>query len=125
MVIDIDDAVFLRYPEKFDVLMKMADMVVCGNRFLMEKVEPLNSNLLHVPTCVDMNDYSAREMDPGGNRPVVGWMGTTGNLKYIEVVAEALRIVSHDCGFEFRVVVPDARGSCGGVSSVQVQRRVR
>lgn len=108
MVIDIDDAVFLRYPEKFNSLMSMADLVVCGNRYLMEKVEPLNSRRLHVPTCVDMNDYVARPFDHVAGRPIVGWMGTTGNLKYIEVVAEALRIVSREAEFDFRVVVPDA-----------------
>lgn len=107
LVIDIDDAVFLRHPAKFEVLLKMADLVVCGNRFLMEKAEPLNSHLLHVPTCVDMDDYTARQQPARTRPPVVGWMGTTGNLKYIEVAAEALRKVAKDIKFELRIVVPD------------------
>ncbi|WP_186775447.1 glycosyltransferase [Rubripirellula tenax] len=107
MVIDIDDAVFLRYPEKFDHLMKMADLVVCGNRFLMERVHPLNSQLLHIPTCVDMEDYRQRRPKPVSDLPVVGWMGTTGNLKYLEVPANALRAVAAKIPYELRVVVPD------------------
>ncbi|MEQ9407340.1 MAG: glycosyltransferase family 4 protein [Fuerstiella sp.] len=106
LVLDLDDAIFLRHPAKFDRLLKMSDLVVCGNRFLIEKVQPLNDHTLHIPTCVDMDDYSLRP-DVGHTRPVVGWMGTTGNLKYIEVAAEALRTVARDIDFEFRVVVPD------------------
>ena len=108
LVIDIDDAVFLRHPEKFDALMEMSDMVVCGNRYLMEKVQPLNDRLLHIPTCVDMNDYECRSMAAANDPPIVGWMGTTGNLKYLEIPAEALRQVSQEVPFELRVVVPDA-----------------
>lgn len=108
LVLDLDDAVFLRHPQKFDRLLNMADLVVCGNRFLVEKVQPDNGSTLLIPTCVDMVDYEIQNAVSGGcPAPVVGWMGTTGNLKYIEVVAEALRTVARDIDFEFRVVVPD------------------
>lgn len=129
LVLDLDDAVFLRHPEKFNVLLGLSDLVVCGNRFLMEKVRPHNDRLLHVPTCVDMQDYGCRadtrpdtpaDTAPAGTpdnsaatawppRPVVGWMGTTGNLKYLEVAAPALRDAATRHDFELRVVVPDIR----------------
>ncbi|MCA9034230.1 MAG: glycosyltransferase [Planctomycetaceae bacterium] len=109
LVIDLDDAVFLRYPEKFDRLMKLADLVVCGNRFLMDKVRPLNANLCHVPTCVDMDDYAERLREQkNSERPVVGWMGTAGNLKYLSVASAALRQLARERSFELRVVVPSA-----------------
>lgn len=108
LVIDLDDAVFLRYPEKFDHLMSMADLVVCGNRFLMERVAPLNPRLCHIPTCVDMDDYASRVWQPNlQSLPVVGWMGTAGNLKYLSVAAEALRALAADLDFELRLIVPD------------------
>jgi len=107
LVIDIDDAVFLRYPEKFAELMKMSDLVVCGNQYLMEKVEPLNQATLHIPTCVDLDDYDVRSLAAPNDPPVVGWMGTTGNLKYLEVPAAALRKVAQEEAIELRIVVPD------------------
>lgn len=114
LVIDLDDAVFLRYPEKFAELMKLADMVVCGNRYLAEKVRPLNSTICHVPTCVDLDDYVTRTYGPpnqplsgSGSAPVVGWMGTAGNLKYLAVAAEALRRLAEETPFELRIVVPE------------------
>lgn len=107
MVVDFDDAVFLRHSEKFDRLLQMADLVVCGNRFLIDKVQPKNDSTLHIPTCVDMQDYELRTEQAVGRMPIVGWMGTTGNLKYLEVAAEALRIVAAEIPFELRIVVPD------------------
>ncbi len=109
LVLDLDDAVFLRQPEKFNRLLPMADLVVCGNRFLQEKVEPLNPATLHIPTCVSMDDYALREPSDGSARPVAGWMGTTGNLQYLKVAAEALRSVALELDFELRVVVPDVQ----------------
>jgi glycosyltransferase involved in cell wall biosynthesis len=114
LVIDLDDAVFLRYPGKFVQLMNLADLVVCGNRFLEEKVRPLNSTICHVPTCVDLDDYTARtygsetQIFPGGaSHPVIGWMGTAGNLKYLTVAADALRMLAQEIPFELRIVVPE------------------
>ncbi len=108
LVIDLDDAVFLRYPEKFERLMKLADLVVCGNRFLADHVRPLNSAICHIPTCVDLDDYAERPRPVTGTEPpVVGWMGTSGNLKYLSVAAEALRVLARETRFELRLVVPD------------------
>jgi len=106
LVIDLDDAIFLRYPDKFPKLMQLADLVVCGNRFLMDYVAPMNSRRCHVPTCVDMEDYPARPQI-SHPIPVVGWMGTSGNVRYLSVAAEALRTVSKEVPFELRLVVPE------------------
>jgi glycosyltransferase involved in cell wall biosynthesis len=106
LVIDLDDAVFLRYPDKFQTLMKLADLVVCGNRNLVDKVHPLNCSIVQVPTCVDMNDYQQRPAARGDQPPVVGWMGTAGNLKYLSVAAEALRQLSRECQYQLQIVVP-------------------
>lgn len=108
LVIDLDDAVFLRYPEKFRQLMAIADLVVVGNRYLADYVRPLNSNLCHVPTSVDLDDYAersyAQQLDAV---PIIGWMGTAGNLKYLAVVAEALRILSRETRYQLKLVVPE------------------
>ena len=108
LVTDLDDAVFLRYPEKFDRLMKLSDLVVCGNRFLIDRVQPLNPHTVHVPTCVDMDDYQMKNWDaPSGHLPTVGWIGTSGNVKYLSVAADALRDVARTLAFELRIVAPD------------------
>ncbi len=110
LVLDLDDAVFLRYPEKFQRLIPMADLVVCGNRFLMDRVRPLNSSLCHLPTCVEMSRYTCRDYDRvlETDPVVIGWMGTTGNLPYLSEAAGALRRLAARRAFELRLVVPDS-----------------
>jgi len=113
MVLDLDDAVFLRYPQKFSQLVPLADLVICGNRYLEEWARPLNSRLLRIPTCVELSRYAVRSWSAGGAVaggacPVIGWMGTTVNLKYLTEAARALRLLAEERRFELRLVVPDA-----------------
>ena len=59
-VLDVDDAVFLRYPEKFDRLVQMSDLVVAGNSFLFEGLSPATPRTMIVATCIAMQSYPAR-----------------------------------------------------------------
>ncbi len=107
MVVDIDDAVFMRYPEKFQTMLPMFDLVVCGNRLIADFVDVHNSNVLLIPTSIDTNLYSERLQHRQSATPIVGWMGTTGNLQYLDVAAEALRAVAEDIPFRLRLIVPE------------------
>ena len=107
MVLDIDDGVFLRQPEKFDRLVPMADLVICGNRFLAEKLVPLNEKTIVIPTCVDMDVYDSSPPPVPHERPVVGWMGTTGNLPYLAEAATGLQRVATDIAFDLKLVTPE------------------
>ena len=110
MVVDFDDAVFLRYPDKFEHLVRQADLVVCGNRFLEERVTDVTDaepRTLIIPTCVDMDRYQQRPPMTEAGVPVVGWMGTSGNLQYLSQAAEAICRVAADIDFRLLLVVPD------------------
>lgn len=108
LVLDIDDAVFLRYPDKFSHLFRTADLVVCGNQLLVQHVSELNSRTVHIPTSVDLDEYQLRNWDsPPSPQPVIGWMGTSGNLRYLAVAAEALRVVAGEFRFRLHIVAPD------------------
>ena len=108
MVLDLDDAVFLRYPEKFEQLVPMADLVLCGNSFIEEWVRPRNSKTLILPTCVEMSQYPPRPPASVAGRPLrIGWIGTTGNLRYFQVAAAGLRALAAKVSFELVVIVPD------------------
>lgn len=109
LVLDLDDAVFLRYPEKFERLIRFADLVICGNAFIEEWVQERNASTIVIPTCVEMARYPQKDWSVTTGRPVrIGWIGTTANLRYFEVVAPALRQLAVRYDFEFRVIVPDA-----------------
>ena len=108
LVLDLDDAVFLRYPKKIEELCRLSDLVIAGNPLIEKKVAAWNSNTVVIPTAVDMNCFPAKRCDTHVDRlPIVGWIGTTANLAYIEVIAPALRRLARRCNFEMRFIVPE------------------
>ena len=109
LVLDLDDAVFLRYPEKFERLATLADLILCGNTFIQEWAAARNARTLVLPTCVELSQYTEKDWSQPAPCPVrIGWMGTTGNLRYLQVAAPALRRLAVDHAFELLVIVPDA-----------------
>ena len=106
-VLDVDDAVFFRYPEKYERLARLSDVVIAGNKFIDEYTRPFSDRIVIIPTCVEMAQYPARSWNNPADMPVVGWMGTTGNLDYINVCAAGLREVAATIPFHMRFVVPD------------------
>ena len=108
LVLDVDDAVFLRHPRKFEQVARLSDVVIAGNRYLKEQIEPTNPNVVVIPTCIDTQQYALRSGHGEiSKRPIVGWMGTAGNLVYLQVVAEALRNLAGRCDFELRLIAGD------------------
>ncbi len=109
LVLDLDDAVFLRYPEKFERLAAMADLIVCGNACIQEWASARNPHTLILPTCVDLVRYTVQDRTKSASRPLrIGWTGTAGNIPYLQVVAPALRRLAGEYHFEFIVISSDA-----------------
>lgn len=107
MVLDVDDAVFLRYPGKYEKLAAMSDAVIAGNRYLDEYTQPHNSDITIIPTCVPLCDYPEIDRTRINLRPVIGWMGTPPNLRYLNVAAPALRRLAAECDFEVLLISPN------------------
>ena len=75
-VLDLDDAVFLRYPEKFEKLARLADLIICGNPFIEEWARERNHHTVILPTCVEMARYHAKDWsDAPGRIPRLGGKG--------------------------------------------------
>jgi glycosyltransferase involved in cell wall biosynthesis len=108
MVLDVDDAIFLEHPGKLERIAPMCDAVIAGNRLLKERIEPLNPNVVVIPTCADLARYPPRTAaGPAGQRAVIGWMGTASNLNNLDVVAPALKRLASRCDFELQVVTAE------------------
>jgi glycosyltransferase involved in cell wall biosynthesis len=109
LVLDLDDAVFLRYPEKFERLASLADLIICGNAFIQEWAAARNAHTLILPTCVEMAQYREKVWSQAPSRRVrIGWMGTSGNIRYLQVAAPALRRLATTHALELLVIAPDA-----------------
>jgi len=92
-LVDIDDAIhLLRGGKAAHHLARLADLVIVGNRYLAEIWRRWTAAVVVLPTAVDTGHYLPA---PPPERPLLGWIGTAGNLRYLERIAPALEAVLH------------------------------
>lgn len=109
LVLDVDDAIFLQFPDKVRQLIEMSDHVIVSNRPLRDYAAQYHDHITEVPTCVPLSKFTLRsyEGDPN-HKPVVGWIGTSSNLGFLSVCAGALRRVASEIPFTLLVVSNDS-----------------
>jgi glycosyltransferase involved in cell wall biosynthesis len=107
LVLDVDDAIFLTFPDKVRRLIAMSDHVVVSNRPLHDWVSQYCDRITEIPTCVSLERYHRRQLThPSPSEPVIGWIGTTSNLGFLSVCAGALRRLAKEHRFQLLVVAP-------------------
>ncbi|MEX0718799.1 MAG: glycosyltransferase family 4 protein [Planctomycetaceae bacterium] len=108
IVFDFDDAIMFRSSSRRDPhsrgrmrafarTVRGADLVLCGNRFLLEQCQAATGNrpsrAAIVPTVVDADRYAphvARAAAPGDDRVTLVWIGSRSTLPYLESLRPAL-----------------------------------
>lgn len=103
-VVDIDDAVFLRYPTKFRQLARNVDLVIAGNTLIADYFEEIGTATTIVPTCLNLDEYIVRQPPRVDVKPTVGWIGVTGNLPYLEIAAKGLEQAAEEFPFKLRLI---------------------
>lgn len=87
-LVDIDDAIHLfRGGWAARRLAESAELVVVGNHWLAEIWRKWNPRIAVLPTAVDTEFY---RVAPFPERPCIGWIGSRGNLRYLERIVPAL-----------------------------------
>jgi hypothetical protein len=84
-LIDVDDAIHLF--RRGWTAKGLAELVVVGNDWLAETWRQWNAKVEILPTAVDTRFFNVR---PLPERPSIGWIGSFGNLRYLENTAPAL-----------------------------------
>lgn len=99
-VLDVDDAIFLyRHGHCAKKLAQLSDRIICGNNYLANWFSAWNRNISVVPTAIDANKYVPLvKCEKLPDHVLIGWIGTSGNLKYLYAIERALACVlnSHD-----------------------------
>jgi glycosyltransferase involved in cell wall biosynthesis len=125
MVFDIDDAIYLpspvesnsgiaryRYRRNFNTTAAAANLVLCGNRVLAERVGKKRKVI--VPTAVDCRRFHPDALGVV-EHPTAGWVGHSSNLAFLEALAGPLREIAwRHPGFKL-IVVADRRPRLEGV----------
>lgn len=99
---DVDDAIMFHEVERseplvgtffrrFVCMVENSKTVLVGNRFLYGFARYNNRNVHIVPTPVNVSAYTPKDYDAVSDELIIGWLGTKGNLKYVESVGEALK----------------------------------
>jgi glycosyltransferase involved in cell wall biosynthesis len=95
LVYDFDDAVMFRDSTKgehlstkrkhnFERTVKWADVVIAGNEYLKSFALKENPKTFLIPTSVDMERYTQRQTAAEPRSLVLGWIGSSATLFYLE-----------------------------------------
>lgn len=98
MILDVDDAVFLRHPAKYTMLATLCDGIIAGNEAIADYTRAFNPSVAVIPTSVDLARFQQSPVRTEAGPIVLGWTGTSSNLEQLRMIAAPLRRVAerHD-----------------------------
>jgi len=90
-ILDVDDAIWVtcRFGSA-DRLARQCETVICGNDFIAEHFSRVNSSVRIIPTTVDTAVWVPADAARTSGPPIIGWIGTRGNQKYLHPIEWAL-----------------------------------
>lgn len=104
-VLDIDDAIFLRYPEKFQTLAAKVDLLIAGNQNLVDEARKYNDRVRLLPTSVITSRYPLKDYSqPLSGKPVIGWTGLDTNIPNLKLVVPALNRLAEKYEFTLCII---------------------
>lgn len=118
IIYDFDDAIWLDNTSaenglvtklkchwKVASICKWAWKVSCGNDFLCEYAKQYNSQVLYIPTTLDVDKLGlSKTQDTNTKTLTVGWTGTHSTLKYINIVLPVLQELQERILFNFVLI---------------------
>jgi glycosyltransferase involved in cell wall biosynthesis len=132
IVYDYDDAMFLPQRDGRGILarledvktpkevMRLSDVVLAGNQFLVDYACQYAERAILFPTCVDTGKFRPLEHSRSSDRCVVGWIGSHSTTKYLQSLLPILEGVSAECQFTFYVVGSPTSLRAPGLKVTQV-----
>lgn len=122
-VVDFDDAIFHNYDlstsklkrmlsDKIERVMHFSTVVSSGNSYISQRAKLAQAPQIEIiPTVIDLDRYQMiapldnKKGIVGEVKPVViGWMGSPSTVKYLSVIAPALKILASEFNFVLRVI---------------------
>ena len=96
LVYDVDDSIWLYSPlagHAAATIAKRSEIIIAGNDYIATWFEPYSSHVRVVPTAIDTEKYCAdrRRNNSKKDRFVIGWIGSSSNLRYLRIIEQCLR----------------------------------
>ncbi|MGN6568631.1 MAG: glycosyltransferase family 4 protein [Flavipsychrobacter sp.] len=117
MIYDYDDAIWipntstenkmaawLKANWKVKYICKWSYKVVGGNDYLCNYARQVNTNVVRIPTCVDMERVHNKVKVHHSGKVIVGWTGSHSTLAYLDEIIPVLRELQEELPFSFLVI---------------------
>ncbi len=117
MIVDYDDALFHQYDQhsntwirrllgtKIADVMQAADTVVVGNRYLADYAHRNGaSDVVEIPTVVDLGRYSVSTSNNSTSTFSIGWIGSPSTAPYLRLIATALSQLCQDPSIRLHLI---------------------
>jgi glycosyltransferase involved in cell wall biosynthesis len=127
IVFDFDDAIFVTPPwarsgpgvddamrRKIATICQSAACVIAANAYLADFARQHAARVHVVPTALCTDEFKPAPPAAARARPVIGWVGTSGNLYYLRRIGPALCALASRRDFVLRVV-------CNRVDAAQLE----
>lgn len=113
-IIEFDDAIFHNYDSSHNRLKKLlfgrktekviasASAVIGGCQYLCDYARQWNDNVIEIPTSIDRDKYNVPVLNH--SKPVIGWIGSPASVKYLDMIIEPLKRLSHETDFSVRLI---------------------
>lgn len=123
VIFDVDDSEFLgRHGAWFDRFFRECDLVVAGSHFVLDHARKLNRSAILIPTSVRPDDYPQKRGYQHPGPVVIGWTGTAGNLRYLDVVRRPLERLAKRHAIVLRLITDWRNASHAPLAGVKVDR---
>lgn len=116
MVFDFDDAIYCKHngnnnddsgsvrQMKFRNILARAKLVIAGNHILASRARELNSNVVVIPSAVETRGVAVNAHQEKSGPCVIGWVGTEGNLQYLELLTPVFQKLAQTESIQVRIV---------------------
>lgn len=123
LVFDVDDAIWLGKPFGEKAAREIAlrsQTVIAGNDYIAEWFSAYCKDVVVIPTAVDTQSYVPQNARDFGDYYIAGWIGTSGNMKYLEAIEAGLNRFLNEGGNRRILVVSDERPKLSSIDPARI-----
>ena len=106
LVFDFDDAIYARARkprEKVNKMIRLSKLIITGNEHLKNYAKKFNKNVYVVPTSINTDVWKPLPKR-GREKPVIGWIGTPSNFKFLNILVKPFEKLSQKYDFTFKII---------------------
>lgn len=115
LIFDFDDAIYCDHEStvidttsnlynKFRLIATRADLIIAGNSILKKTASEFNDNIEIIPSAVFVKDVPRKVYPSRNKKVIIGWVGSSFNLQYLELLSSVLKNLAARYDFQLRLI---------------------